>query len=90
MKIINVVEIIGGVLSSIESFPILEDNTTLDKHFFSTEEGIEKAEELFARKVKENNILSEQELLYCIEEGVYDDNNGYEVLIHWSGINVNE
>lgn len=82
MKIINVVELLGGVLSSIESFPIAEG-------YFSEEEAVAEAEELFCKKAHEAG-MSVRDASHHIENGNYDDQNGYEVLIHWSGINVKE
>lgn len=82
MKIINVVEIKNGVVSSIESFPIWEN-------FFSEEEAVEAAEERFLSKAVQNGMKL-RESGDALDRGNYDGNNGYEVLIHWSAINVNE
>lgn len=77
MQIINVVEIINGNLSGIESFPII------DSHIHDQQ--VQKAEELFLQKVKEN--LSEIEDDELLDDSYWSDNNGYEVMITWSNVN---
>lgn len=78
MRIINVIEIVGGVLSSIESFPI--------SGFGYTADAIEKvAEELFIRLAKENGYEGDVDHLFNM--GNWDDENGYEVILTWSNVN---
>ena len=76
MRIVNVIEIVGGVLASIESFPILNDDELRS-------EQIVKAEELFMNKLGEN-VDNPADFL---EDGHYES-DGYEVLITWSNVNV--
>lgn len=78
MRIVNVVELVGGVLSSIESFPISDQDDQI-----SRPEQLVKAEELFMNKVGES-VDNPADFL---EDGHYDS-DGYEVLITWSNVNV--
>lgn len=80
MEILNVIEIINGIISSIDSFPIfiLDDKQGVK---------IAKAGLLFTQKALENGMeLSDMEL--AAESGTWDDGNGYEVIINWSNINL--
>lgn len=82
MKIINVLEIINGIPSSIESFPIYEEQLS--------EDVVEQAESLFIQKINENihpEVLSDEKQEFYLDEGSYDDMNGYEVYIIWSDLN---
>ena len=82
MRIINVLEILNGIPSSIESFPIYEEQLS--------DEVVEKAEFLFIKKINENihpDVLSDEEQENYLDEGYYDDSNGYEIYIIWSDIN---
>lgn len=82
MRIINVLEIINGIPQSIDSFPIYEEQ-------FS-EDVVEQAETLFLQKINENihpEVLSDEKQEFYLDEGTYDDMNGYEVYIIWSDIN---
>jgi hypothetical protein len=78
MQIINVIEIINGNLSGIESFPITGSNTH--------DQQVQKAEELFLQKSKENS-LTEIEDDDLLDDSYWSDNNGYEVMISWSNVN---
>lgn len=82
MRIINVLEIINGIPNNIESFPIYEEQLS--------EDIVEQAEILFIQKINENiypEVLSDEKQEFHIDEGSYDDMNGYEVYIIWSDIN---
>ena len=82
MRILNVLEIINGIPQSIESFPICEEQLS--------EDIIKKAENLFIQKINENiylEVLSDEEQEYHLNEGSYDDMNGYEIYIIWSYTN---
>lgn len=89
MQIINVIEISNGIISSVESW--LTDNSLskLDSEYFFTEDkAVQKAEESFLSKIKQN--IDEDIRLgdddYYLEEAYAEDNNGYEVMIHWSDV----
>lgn len=77
MQIVNVVEIINGNLSSIESFPILEEK-----------DQVEKAETLFIKKVRENSTQLDIEDEELLDDAYWSDNSGYEVMISWSEVNL--
>lgn len=82
MKIINVLEIINGIPQSIESFPIYEEQLSNDV--------VEKAEALFLQKINKNiypEVLSDEKQQFYLDEGNYDNMNGYEVYIIWSDVN---
>ena len=83
MQIVNILEIIKGIPSKIESFPIYEDQ--LDQ------EVVEKAEELFKKMILENHSFDdeteEDELEECLDNSYFDDNHGYKIYIIWSEIN---
>lgn len=83
MRIINVLEIIKGIPSKIESFPIYEDQ--LDQ------EVVDEAEKLFKKMILENHSFDDEtekdELEACLDDGCFDDKNGYELYIIWSEIN---
>lgn len=83
MRIINVVEIINGELYNIESFPIIDDNFSDDQ--------VRNAEDMFITKAKENGFTYDDDLderEYLLDEGYWSDNNGYEVMISWSDVNL--
>jgi len=82
MEIINVIEIVSGILNSVNSFVIIN---ALDP--FSKDQQITEAERLFERKALENGMKPE-DLDDCLIEGTWDDHNGYEVLITWSEVNL--
>lgn len=81
MKIINIVEIVNGVLDNIESFPIIEEQLS--------REIIDQAEDMFSEKAMQHGAKT-KEIAKFIEDGSFDNENGYEVLIHWSAINTLE
>jgi len=76
MRIINVLEIINGIPNSIESFPIYEEQLS--------EDVVEQAENLFIQKINENiypEVLSDEKQEFYLDEGNYDDMNGYKNII---------
>lgn len=89
MRIINILEIINGIPNKIESFPIYEDQLS--------QEIVHKAEKFFLQLIEENRkpLLNEDLDLedieeteeFYLDEGVYDNKNGYELYIIWSEIN---
>lgn len=82
MRIINVLEIINGIPSTIESFPIHEDQLS--------EDVTEKAELLFINKINEiiyPEVLSDEDQEVHIENGFYQNINGYEIYLSWSNVN---
>lgn len=79
MQIVNVVEIINGNLSSIESFPI----SILEEKY-----QVENAEKLFIKKVRENSTQLDIEDEELLDDAYWSDNSGYEVMISWSEVNL--
>ena len=84
MRIINVIEIVSGIPNKIESFPIYEDQLS--------EEIVDEAEKLFIemilkKELEFNEVLTEEEKEFFLDEGYYDNKNGYELYIIWSEIN---
>jgi hypothetical protein len=78
MRIVNVLEIINGIPSQIESFPIWEEQLS--------REVVEGAEKFFIELCKAggNIEFSDEEIEDLLDEGQYDDQNGHEVYIIWS------
>ena len=78
-RIINLLEVLQGVPSKINSFPF-DGN---DKN--AEEEAVKKAEKLFcdAIKLKETD-MSDDDIECFLEDAYYDNNNGYEIYIIWS------
>lgn len=69
LSTVNVIEMTNGNFQSIRSFA---DNA----------EGNKRAEKLFKRCMKENDSnLSSEFMDECIEEGFYDDDNGYNLYL---------
>lgn len=85
MRIINVVEIVNGVLNNIESFVMTEksedDFTPKKMRIWS------QAERLF-KDLAIRNKCHVDELEDAVDNGGWDNKNGYEVLLVWSD-NVN-
>ena len=84
MRIINVIEIVSGIPNKIESFPIYEDQLS--------EEIVDEAEKLFIemilkKELEFNEVLTEEEKEFFLDEGYYDNKNGYALYIIWSEIN---
>lgn len=88
MQIINVVEIINGLLNNIDSFPIYSDlNRDLNnKSNLLFEMQVEKAEKLFLKKCRDNGCEESDEKL--LNEFIWDDDCGYSVMINYSNSNV--
>lgn len=76
MRILNVIEVLGGDISQILSYPIHEDQLS--------EEVIEQAEDTFKKILMEVKGMEEDECDSCIEDGYYSDDNGWEVYLMWS------
>lgn len=91
MKIINVIEMISGVLSNIKTFPIDHDGFYGEDNadFFSEEVAVKRAEELFKKMATENG-MDEEDLDEYLDDGSYNNHNGYEVLLVWSDPEINE
>ena len=77
MKIINVIEIIDGSVSSVESFIISTKKEEKTQ--------VVKAEKLFADKLKENCFMSKSAMEDCIEDGYFTAGD-YFLSLTWSDI----
>lgn len=78
-EIVNVTEIINGVSSAPKSFIITKEK---DRNKI-----VEKAEKLFIRLALKNGMSKEDsESTFVLDDGCFDNNNGYEVIINWSEI----
>jgi hypothetical protein len=76
-RCINVLEIINGIPSQIETFPIFEEQLSQDV--------VDAAEEFFMKLIiKNEGDLSEERKEYYLDEAYYCDKNGYELYIIWS------
>ena len=78
IQIINVIEVINGIVQVPESFVIYEEQLSHDV--------IEKAEELFVKLALQNGA-DEGGIENYLDDGSFDDNNGYKVIINWSNVN---
>lgn len=82
MRIVNVVEqIMDGTISQILSFPIYEEQLSQDV--------VTEAENTFKAIINEvKGIDTDSELMDSfIEDGYYNDDNGWELSIVWSETN---
>jgi len=82
MRIINVVFMVGGLINSIESYPIYEEQLEDDV--------VKEAERRFARYIKtyyisDNNENIDDIIIEAIEDG-YFVMEKYEVCLLWSNI----
>ena len=78
IQIINVIEVINGIVQAPESFVIYEEQLSSDV--------VEKAEDLFVKLALENGG-DEGATQNYLDDGSFDDRNGYEVIINWSNVN---
>jgi len=68
-KTVNIIEIVNNNLNAVFAF---KDN----------EKGNKKADELALALLKENaNYLSNEDMQFIIDEGYFEDNNGYQLYI---------
>ena len=82
MRVINVIEVVENNVVGLESFCIFEEQLSL--------EVVEKAEELFLKKIEEfvGEPLSEEDKEAYLEDAYYEDGTRgyYYVCIRWSDI----
>lgn len=77
IEIVNVIEIINGIASIPKSFIIQNEvNRT---------QIVEIAEKLFLECAKENG-MDDEEKEESLDNGSYDNQSGYEVLLNWSEV----
>jgi hypothetical protein len=85
MRVINVIEVYGGIIDNLESFGVFEEQLSDDV--------VETAENHFKKMIKEKGVdgLEEDEIEEAIEDaienGTWESPNGkYEISIIWSEI----
>lgn len=76
-QVINVIEIINGVSNPPKSFVITDEK--------ETDKVVEQAEKLFVKLAIENGMPKEDSEA-ALEDGNFDDGNGYEVILNWSEV----
>ena len=79
MRIINIVEQLNGTISQILSFPVYEEQLSQDV--------VDDAENTFKQIIGEVKGIDTDEMDEYIEEGCYDDDNGWIVSLVWSETN---
>ena len=79
MRIINIVEQLNGTISQILSFPVYEEQLSQDV--------VDDAENTFKQIIGEVKGIDTDEMDEYIEEGCYDDDNGWVVSLVWSETN---
>lgn len=78
MRILNIVEQLNGTISQILSFPVHEEQLSQDV--------VDEAENTFKQIINEVKGIDEDIDSY-IEDGCYDDDNGWVVSLIWSETN---
>ena len=83
MRIINVLEMMGGIPEFIQSFPIYEEQLS--------EEVVEQAENFFISRIHEfytfeDDENKEQIIQDAIDNGSFETSEGVEIYIIWSDI----
>lgn len=80
MEIINIIESKNGIQEEPKSFVVFPNATKKER-----DEVYKKAEDLFCELVKTNNeSITDEELEEALDNGCYDNNSGYEILINES------
>lgn len=95
MEIINVVELYGGCLDNIESWPILHSvdmihEGTVTKCVYSEEftAAVKAAEDYFLKRCHAAGMPDTPEWNEdALEEGRYEHDEKEEIFIYWSSIN---
>lgn len=81
MRIINVIIQKAGIVESVESFPILEEQLS--------QEQARKATDLFQKWCFDNGFTEEEETVESlIEEGYWENSNYDSIFLIWSNINL--
>ena len=80
MRIINVIELWGGVIDEIYSFPIFEEQLSQDV--------IDNAESKFIELVKGNDTNFPDEILELAINEKHYENKKREILILWSNVMI--
>ena len=83
-QIVNIIELIDGIIESVDSFIIDTSNLNEDEALLKEKEIIDKAEALFIAKAKENG-LTDEDVDGCLDNGYYEKGS-YFVNIFWSSV----
>ena len=78
-RIVNVIEMIDGTISSIDTF-VMPDG--VEPHSKEEQKIVDLAEKLFD-KIAQENGMDKEDLDACLDDGYYE-NGTYKVCIHWS------
>ena len=80
IRIINVVELSDNSILGINTFVVPKG---VEPHSKEEQKIVDEAEQMFAKIVKENG-MDDEDLEACLEDGFYEIDNTYKVVIHWS------
>ena len=78
MQVVNVLETVNEVVTRVWSHVILFET---DSHTIPV---VKQAEARFLSLVKERIFVPDEDIDSYIEDGLFDDDNGYQVAIVWS------
>lgn len=76
MEILNLIEVLGGDISQILSYVVHEEQLK--------DEVVSTAENDFKKILMEVKGFEEEDCESIIEDGYYNDDNGWEVYLTWS------
>ncbi len=79
MRIINIVEQLNGIITQILSFPVYEEQLSQDV--------VDEAENTFKQIINEVTGIDTEDMYEFVEDGNYDDENGWSVSLVWSETN---
>jgi hypothetical protein len=77
MRVINIIQVVGNNVASVESFGVFEEQLSQDI--------VGQAEELFKQRAIENGANEDDIELY-VEDGTYSNGVDYTVNLVWSDI----
>lgn len=83
MNIINVIIQKAGIIDSVESFPILEEQLSIDQ--------VNRVEEMFEKWCRDNGYdenNDEESIESLIEMGYWENSNYDSIFITWSNVNL--
>jgi len=77
MRIVNVIELLNGIISGVSSFVIEDDTETPHPQ-------VEAAEAHFLSVIRENGFDGEDD--EALDNAQWEDHNGYEAVLTWSTV----
>lgn len=84
MRVVNLIEVVDGNVSNVNTYGIFEDQLSQDV--------VEQVEREFKKRVLQQvedfhlEPMSEEDVESYVEDGFYKDGNGYSISIVWSNI----